>query len=154
MFSGFDVTMDDPVGMSARQGRGNTAGDGERIVQRQLVLAFEASPERFALDVGHDVPRRGSQWSTVHRAGVEEREDVRMLEGGGEADLAHEQVGQGDQLAANDLEGDWAAVPQVAGEVDGGHAAPAELALDAVAAVEIALKVEGEVGHVTPWNEC
>ena len=134
-----------PVG--AGQGRGDVASDGEGVVQRKLALALEAAPERLALDVRHDVPRRGPQRAAVHRAGVEEGEDVRMLEGGGEADLAHEPVGEGDQLAADDLEGDGPAVPEVAGEVDGGHAAPAELALDAVAAFEIALEGEGEVGH-------
>ena len=40
------------------------------------------------------------------------------------------------ELGVEDLDGDLAAVLQVLGEVDGGHAALAELALDAVAVAE------------------
>ena len=39
-----------------------------------------------------------------------------------------------------DFEGDWAIVPDVAREVDGGHAAAAQLALDRVSAGQRRLK--------------
>ena len=61
-----------------------------------------------------------------------------MLEVGGGPDLAQEAVGaeDGGQLAAQDLDGDVAVVPEVAGEIDRRHAAGTELPLDAVAALE------------------
>ena len=58
-----------------------------------------------------------------------------MLEAGGDLDLGEEAVAADDgaQLGVQDLDGDLAVVLEVLGEVDGGHAALAELALEAVA---------------------
>jgi len=63
---------------------------------------------------------------------------VGVLKGGDGPDLAQEALGadDGGELGAEDLDGDLAAVLQVLGQVDRGHAALAELALDAVAAAE------------------
>ena len=53
-------------------------------------------------------------------------------------DLAQEALGadDGGQLGAEDLDGHLAVVLEVLGEIDGGHAALAQLALDAVAVGE------------------
>ena len=61
-----------------------------------------------------------------------------MLQLGGEADLALEAVGaEGEgELGEEELEGDRAVVAEVLGEVDDGHAAAPELALDGVAVGE------------------
>ena len=61
-----------------------------------------------------------------------------MLELGDDVDLAEEPLGaqRRGELGPQDLERDLAVVLEVVGEVDGGHAALAELALDAVAAAE------------------
>ena len=61
-----------------------------------------------------------------------------MLEPGGEADLALETLGAegGGELAEEHLEGDGPVVADVMGQVDGGHPAAAELALDGVAVGE------------------
>ena len=58
-----------------------------------------------------------------------------MLEVGGGLDLAQEALGadDGGEFGAEDLDGDGAIVLEVVREVDRGHAALAELALDAVA---------------------
>ena len=58
-----------------------------------------------------------------------------MLQVGGGPDLAEEPLGadHGGELGAHELDGDLAVVPEVLREVDGRHAAGAELALDAVA---------------------
>ncbi len=58
-----------------------------------------------------------------------------MLEIGGGLDLGEEPLGADHrgQLGPEDLDGDLALVPEVVGEVDRGHAARPELALDAVA---------------------
>jgi len=61
---------------------------------------------------------------------------VRVLEIGGGADLGQEAFGahHGRQLGLEDLEGHLPVVAQVLRQVHRGHAALAELALDAVAA--------------------
>ena len=58
-----------------------------------------------------------------------------MLQPGGELDLALEALGaeRGGQLGVEHLERDRPVVAEVVGEVDRGHAAAPELALDAVA---------------------
>ena len=58
-----------------------------------------------------------------------------MLEAGGGLDFGEEALGaeDGAELGVQDLDGDLAVVLEVLGEVDGGHAALAELTLDAVA---------------------
>ena len=58
-----------------------------------------------------------------------------MLQPGGELDLALEPLGaeRGGQLGVEHLERDRPVVPEVLGEVDRGHAAAAELALEPVA---------------------
>ena len=58
-----------------------------------------------------------------------------MLQVGGGLDLAQESLGadHGGELGAQHLDRDLAVVLEVVGEVDRGHAARAELALDAVA---------------------
>ena len=64
-----------------------------------------------------------------------QREDVRMVEPRRDPDLAQEPLGaeDGGQVGAQHLERDLAVVLQVAREVDGRHAARADLALDRVA---------------------
>ena len=61
-----------------------------------------------------------------------------MLEVGGGLDLAEEALAAdcGGQFGPQDLDRDLAIVLEILGEVDGGHAARAELALDAVAVGE------------------
>ena len=62
-------------------------------------------------------------------------QDVRVVEPGGEPDLPDEPLGaqRVRQLGMEDLQGDGAVVPEIAGEIDRGHAATAELALEHVA---------------------
>ena len=57
-----------------------------------------------------------------------------MGERGGEVDLAQEPLAAErlGEVRVEDLDGDVAVVLEVAGEVDGRHAAGAELALDAI----------------------
>ena len=61
-----------------------------------------------------------------------------MLELRRKLDLAEEALGaeRGGELGAEHLEGDQALVPQVAREIDRGHTALPELALDHVAVTE------------------
>jgi len=69
-----------------------------------------------------------------------------MLETRGGLDLYDEAVGaeDGGELGLQHLERDPAVVLEVLGEVNGGHAAGAELALDAVAALEGRVQTIGD----------
>ena len=73
-----------------------------------------------------------------------------MLEPGGEPDLALEplRAERRGQLRMQDLEGDGAVVPNVPGEVDRGHAAAPELALEAVAVAQGGLERVTVVGQM------
>jgi hypothetical protein len=58
-----------------------------------------------------------------------------VLQAGGDPDLPEEPLGseRGGELGAQHLERDGPIVPEVVGEIDGGHAATAKLALDPIA---------------------
>jgi hypothetical protein len=75
-----------PVGIVER--RRGFPGNPERVVHRELTLAPEPVAERLALDERHGEPEapRGL-------AGVVDAQDVRVLEPGGELDLALEALG-------------------------------------------------------------
>ncbi len=130
---GLDVAMDDAVPMRVVERVGHLARDAHRLVDAELRLAVELLAKRLALDVGHDVERQ-----SVGRAGVEQRQDVRMLERRRRLDLDGEPLGaeHGGELRLEHLDRDLAIVLEVRGEVDGGHAAGAQLPLDSVAVGE------------------
>jgi hypothetical protein len=83
-----DVAVDDPVAVGVGEGREDVAGDLERVLQREQLLASEPVPQRLALHVGHGVPELAGRF-----AGVMDREDVRMLQARGESDLAQKALG-------------------------------------------------------------
>jgi hypothetical protein len=109
------------------------AGDCHRnadgLVHGKLSLAIDALPKAFPVDVRHHVERLA-----VHFAGVEQGQEVRMLEVRGDADLREEAVDTegGAELRVEELQRDGATVAEVAREVHGRHAAAAELSLDDV----------------------
>ena len=65
-----------------------------------------------------------------------------MLETGGDLNLPEKALRTecGDELLAQELDGNQPAVPEVAGEVDRGHPTAAQLPLEAVAVDEGGLK--------------
>jgi hypothetical protein len=78
---------------------------------------------------------------------------VRVLQGGGGADLREESLrsDHGSEFRAEDLHRHAPWVPDILGEVDRGHAALAQLAVEAVAVVERggqALRYGGHAGIV------
>ena len=125
-----DVAMDDALAMGVVERGGDFPREPQGLVHRELLLALQARAQRFAGDVGHDVVEQA-----VGLARVDQPEDVRVLEVGGDLDLAEEALAaeHGGELGVEDLDGDLAAVLEVLGEVDGGHAALAQLAQDAIA---------------------
>ena len=58
-----------------------------------------------------------------------------MLQPGGDLDLLHEPIGAegGGEVGAQHLDGHLAVMLEILGEIDGGHAAGPEFALDGVA---------------------
>jgi hypothetical protein len=71
-----------------------------------------------------------------------------MLEPRRQADLLEETIpaDAGGECGVEDLEGDRPVVAEVLGEVDGGHAAAAELALDVVAVEQRGVQREERIG--------
>ena len=69
-------------------------------------------------------------------------------------DLAQEALGaeRGGELGAEHLEGDLAVVLEVVGQVDRGHAAAPELALEHVAVAEGVGEKRVDCGHNTAWR--
>ena len=123
--------MDHAVAVGVGERVGDVAEDAHRVADRQLALRGEPVAERLALDVGHDV--------------VEEAVGLaRVVAAAGCGDAAGPAAilisrrkrsvpSDGGELRAQHLDGDLAVVLQVLGEVHRGHAALAQLALDAVA---------------------
>jgi len=136
-----DVAVDDPLPVGVVKRARHLAGDPHRIGDRQLLLPRQPVPQRFPLHVRHHVEQEA-----VGLAAVVQRQDVGVLEVGGGGDLGDEALGadHGGQFGAEDLDGDLAPVLEVLGEVHGGHAAGAELPLDAVAV--------GEGGGEAGWS--
>src|SRR6185295_2042262 len=50
-----DVAVDDSVAMRMIERACDLAGDAQRFVERELSLAIELGPQRFPLDVRHDI---------------------------------------------------------------------------------------------------
>jgi hypothetical protein len=132
------------VAVGVVQGVGHLGGDPDGVGHRQLLLPIEALPERLALDERHHVEQEA-----VGLARVEQGQDVRVLQVGGELDLGQEALGpdHGCELGAQELQGDPAIVAEIMCQVDGGHAAGADLALDAVAVGQRGLQTAERLGH-------
>ena len=83
----FDVAMDDAEGVRIRQRIRNLTGDRDRVVDRELALALQPTAQRLALDEGHHIIQQ-----PMRVAGVEHRQDVRMIQPRGNLDLALEAI--------------------------------------------------------------
>ena len=79
--------MDDAEGVRIRQRIRNLTGDRDRVVDRELALALQPTAQRLALDEGHHIVEQ-----TMRVAGVEHRQDVRMIQPRGNLDLALEAI--------------------------------------------------------------
>ncbi len=116
--------------MAVRVGEGiaHVAQDAHRVAHRQLALVGYSRAQRLAGDVRHDVVEQ-----VALRSGGEERDDVGVLQRGGQADLALEPLGADTRghLGGQHFHHYLPAEPHFLGEEDAAHAAAAELALDA-----------------------
>jgi hypothetical protein len=128
-----DLAMDHAVAVGVVERARHLTGNPHGVPDRELLLMVEPVAQRLPFHKRHDVVEQSVGFSRV-----DETEDVGVLEMRGDLDLFQEPIGADDsgQLEAQHLEGDGAVVAQVVREVDRGHAAAAEFALDRVATCE------------------
>ena len=125
-----EVAVHDALAMCVGHTVHDVAQQAHRFGWREHPFARDAAAQRVPLDIRHDVEQH-----PVVRAGVEQRKDVRRLELRGNIDFAQEPLGAHRlrEVGTEHLDRDGAAVLEVLGEVNRGHAAVAELALNGVA---------------------
>ena len=100
------------------------------LIHRKLLLAVYPVPKALPFQIGHDIEQEA-----VGFPGIVERQDMRMIQVGGDLDLGQEPFGTDNrsQLRLQDLEGHLAVVLDVLGQVHGGHPALTQLTLDGIA---------------------
>jgi hypothetical protein len=149
-----DVAVDHSVGVGVVQRAQHLAGDLKRVIDGKLALPVKPLTEALPIYVRHGVPELvGAVGSPCAGAGIEDRQDVGMLEPGGDPDLVEEALGPecGRQIGMQHLEGYRAVVPQIVGEIDGRHTAPANLAVEPVASFQgLAQSVEAHASRAIP----
>ena len=124
-----DVAVDHAQVVRVAECVGNLARDSDRFVYGKLALARQPGAQRLAGDERHDVVEQ-----TIRVARVEQRQDVRMLQARGRANLGEESLAaeRGAEVGMEHLDRDVAIVAEVVREKDGGHTTGAELAVDAI----------------------
>jgi hypothetical protein len=135
--------VNDVVAVGVGERAGHFMGDLEGVLEGELPLSIEPLPERFSVQVRHHVVEQA-----VHFGGVVDREDVRMRESGRGLDLATEPLGTkgSRELGPQDLDGNVMTLEfEDSCEVDRGHPAAAELALDHVAVGEGGLQTSEQI---------
>ena len=107
------------------------------LVDRQPLTLRQQRAERWSLDVRHDVVGRRHAFD-LDDAGVDDAENVGMVELRDDADLAGKALGPGGsaEFRAQQLDGDQPVVLEVAREPHRGHAPLAQRLHDVVAARE------------------
>ena len=120
------------------------AGDLNRFLERQLLLAIQSGAQCFSIDEGHHVIQKAGGFSRVV-----EGQDVWVREARRDFDLAEEplRTERGSELGLQHLDGDLAMVLQVLGEIDRRHPAAAQLSLDQVTVGECRLERREHVRH-------
>ena len=139
-----DVPVHHPLGVGRGQGVHHLGQDLDGVVDREFALPGQPVAQRFPGDVGHHEPVE-----PVAFAGIEQGQDMGMLQPGGDLDFPEEPLAAegGGDLGPEDLHRHLAVMPQVFGQVDRGHPPAAELALDGVAVPEGGLQTVEVVGH-------
>ena len=139
--------MDDALAMGVVEGTGHFPRESQGVINGKLLLARQAIAERFTRHIRHDVIEEA-----VGGAGVDQPQNVGMLQVGGDLDLGEETIAADDgaQLGVEDLNGDLAAVLEVFGEIHRGHTALTQLAVEAIAVGE---SVDEPVRHAGAHRE-
>ncbi len=127
---GLEIAVDHALFMGVVQCVRNLGSQGRHLRGGKGAIALDPVSEGACGDERHRVPEPARR-----SAGVEEREDVRMLQRGRDVDLALEalQPHRRPELIVQHLERHRAVVSQVAGEPDRRGRAPAQRVLERVA---------------------
>ena len=153
----FDVAVHDPEAVGVAQRVGDFPRNLEGVPQGKLFLSGEPVTQRLALDVRHNVVEQPARLTRVEKG-----KNVRVIQPGGDRDLAEEPLGAEGrcQLRLEHLQRDGAIVLQVVGPEDRGHPAPADLVAQAVARSQGSVqKLDNHYclgavvpGHSTMWT--
>jgi len=127
------------------QRRGDLAGDSQRFIDCKPSLAADPLAQRLPLDERH-----GEEHASVGLSGVEEGEDVRVVESGGRPDFGEEAVvaDGGVELRAQDLHRDRPVVFQVGREEYDRGSATSYFAQDGVLVRDRGAKLFRELGRL------
>lgn len=140
---GLDVPVDDTLRVGVVEGLGDLAGDPDSGVDRERAVPIQPFPHRGARDVRHGEVANRAAIRERDRGRVMDGENVAMGEPAGHRDFSREAPnphGAG-QLGPEHLERNRAVMLDVLGEIDRGHPAPAQLALELIAIAEGGLKL-------------
>jgi hypothetical protein len=85
-----DVPVHHALAVRVGQSIGYLGGDSRGGRYREASLSLKQLPQRLALHIRHYEIRKRIAGRVVDHAGIENREDVGMLETGGELDLTEE----------------------------------------------------------------
>ncbi len=137
--------MHDSLGVRVLKGARNLARQPHCLLHRQRPIALQTVPQRLSGDIRHDVIQEAA---CVAR--VVQRQDVGVLQTGGDLDLAQKalRAHRHGQLWAQHFERDGSIMFQVTGEIHRGHSAMAEFAVDRVAPMQRGLQTGEQVGQV------
>jgi hypothetical protein len=80
-----DIPVGDIHAVRVSEGVGDFPRDADRVLQRKLSLPKQPLPERLPMHSRHHIVER-----TVGVSGVEQRDDVGMIEASGQGDLSQE----------------------------------------------------------------
>ncbi len=113
--------------MRTNQRARNSFRDRNDIFDRKLSFTVHPLAQRLAFDKRHHVKQK-----PIRAAGIEQGQDVRVLERCRHRNLVKKPLVTQHrcEFRLHDLKRDLALVLQIFGEVDGGHAARADLAFD------------------------
>ncbi len=141
-----DVAVDDAQSVRRTQRVGHLARDAERVFEGKLPFPLQSSAQGLPAHVGHDIEEEA-----VGGSGIQQRQNVGMLQPGRGLDLAQEPLAtQGrPEIGMQHLDSDLAVMAEIVGEVHRRHAALSELALDPVAVRERRGEPLGG-GHLPP----
>jgi hypothetical protein len=125
--------MDDSMPVGVIECAGNLPDHRQRLGGVDGPGPIHVRPQRFAGDERHDVEE-----VPVRLTGIEQRQDVGMLQPGRRPDLVQEPLRshRGGNVIAHHFDRDLSAVPQVVRQIDPRHAASAERALKFISPAE------------------
>ena len=144
---GLDVAVDHAVAVRVIECTGDATGQPDRLLDGQVLLSLEAVPQRFTCHVRHHIVDQAPGL-----AGIEQWQDVRVLQPGGHPDLTQEALDaeHGGELGTQHLQGDVAIVLEIACQIYRCHATGTDFTLDSVVLGEGRPETFERVGHGIP----